>query len=114
MVLVQMISLLMGLKSRHPLKSPCLTEFTVLNGDEEATTAIMLSAILAYCSTLASSWPTKAERRLVGNAVNSLDFMILSSAFKPIPANRLLTSLTNCDGRLSPYSIALSVLSINS
>ena len=55
--------------------------FTVLNGDEKAATAIMLSAILvAYYSTLASSWPTKAERKLVGNAVNSLDFIILSSA----------------------------------
>ena len=71
----------MELKSRRPLKSPCLTEFTVLNGDEEAATAIMLSAILPFCSTLASSWPTKAEWRLVGNAVNSLDFILLSSAF---------------------------------
>ena len=74
----------------------------------------MLSAILACCSTLASLWPTKAERRLVDNAVNSLDFIILSSAFKPFSQNRLFTLLTSCDGCLSPNSIALSARSINS
>ena len=95
----------MGLKSRRPLKSPCLTDFTVLNGNEEAAVSY-----LAYCSTLASSWPTKTECRLVGYTVNSLELMILSSAFKPISANRLLISLTNCDGRLSPNSIELSAL----
>ena len=83
-------------------KSSCLTTFTVFNGDEEAATAIMLSTILAYCSTLASLWPTKAERKLVDNAVNSLNLIILSSALNPIYENSLLTSLTNCDVRLLP------------
>ena len=82
----------MGLKLRRPLKSSCVTAFTVLNGDEEAAKAIILSAILAYCSTLASSWPTKAERRLVGNAVIILDLIILSCAFNPITENRLITA----------------------
>ena len=72
---------LMVLKSYHRLKSPCLNAFTVLNGDEEAATAMMMSAILAYCSSLASFWPKKAERKLVGNAVNSLYLIILTSTF---------------------------------
>ena len=65
-------------------------------------------------TALASSWPTKGERRLVGNAVKSINLIILSSECNPVSENRLFISSTNCDSCLSLNFIVLSAGSFNS